>query len=103
KARALEQEAGQLHKLAQAVHLKRVRTELAKALAGPEDKIDLTHAALLVARLDNDELDVEAYRREVDRMARKLTAALPAKADDKAKLTALNKFLFEERGYHGSR
>src|SRR5207237_6577712 len=56
-----------------------------------------------VAQLDNDELDVEAYRREVDRMARKLTAALPAKADDKAKLAALNKFLFEERGYHGSR
>src|SRR5439155_20180561 len=47
--------------------------------------------------------DVEAYRREVDRMARKLTAALPAKADDKAKLAVLNKFLFEERGYHGSR
>src|SRR5437879_5597774 len=36
-------------------------------------------------------------------MAKKLAAALPAKADDAAKLAALNKFLFAERGYHGSR
>src|SRR5437879_2620958 len=36
-------------------------------------------------------------------MAKKLAAALPAKADDAAKLAALNKFLFAERGFHGSR
>ena len=43
--------------------------ELVKSIEGKEDDIDLFHAALLIARLDNDELDVEAYRQEVERMA----------------------------------
>src|SRR5204862_766334 len=55
------------------------------------------------ALLDNDEVDVEAYRKEVDRMGRDLTATLPKDADDKAKLAALNKYLFTQRGFHGSR
>jgi regulator of sirC expression with transglutaminase-like and TPR domain len=103
KARSLEREAARLRKQATEAHQKGVRVELAKALSGSEDKIDLTQAALLVAQLDNDELDVDAYRGEVERMAKKLAAALPAKADDTAKLAALNKFLFADRGYHGSR
>src|SRR5262249_24761833 len=68
-----------------------------------DGKVDLLHAALLIARLDNDELDIDVYRREVDRMARKLTERLAKDADDKTKLAALNKYLFEERGFHGSR
>jgi serine protease Do len=103
RARQLEQQADQLRKLAAAVHGKRVTTELLKTLDSKEADIDLVHAALLIARLDNDELDVEAYRAEVERMARKLTAELPKDADDKAKLEGLQKFLFRERGYHGSR
>jgi regulator of sirC expression with transglutaminase-like and TPR domain len=46
---------------------------------------------------------VAAYRTEVDRLGKRLTAELPKDADDKAKLAALNKFLFTDRGYHGSR
>src|SRR5205814_3379958 len=68
-----------------------------------EERLDLLHAALLVALLDNDEVDVEAYRREVDRMGRDILAGLPKDADEAAKLKALNKFLFEQRGFHGSR
>src|SRR5262249_22245226 len=103
KARALESEATRLRKQASTEHQKRVIAELGKVLSAADEKIDLMHAALLVALLENDELDVEAYRAEVERMARKLAAALPAKADDAAKVAALNKFLFAERGYHGSR
>jgi regulator of sirC expression with transglutaminase-like and TPR domain len=103
RARILEQQAAQIRQLAAAVHLKRVRTELTRILAADEAKIDLAHAALVVAWLDNDELDVTGYRDEIDRMARKLAAALPKMADDKAKLAALNKFFFEDRGFHGSR
>ncbi len=103
RAKLLEQQAAQLRQLALAVHHKRVQTELDRLLQGKEDEIDLLHAALLIAKLDNDELDVEAYRKEVERLVRDLRASLPADADDKAKLTALNKFLFAERGFHGSR
>ena len=38
----------------------------------PDDKLDLVHGALLLAKLDNEELDVEAYRKEMDRLARVL-------------------------------
>jgi serine protease Do len=72
-------------------------------LRGKEEDIDLLHAALLIARLDNEEVEVETYRREVERMAERIAARLPKDADDKARLAALDKYLFEERGFHGSR
>jgi serine protease Do len=103
RARQLEQQAGQLRRLALAVHEKRVLDDLAVATRGKEEDIDLLRAALLVARLDNDEVDVDAYRREVDRMGRDLAAALPKGADDAAKLEALNRYFFRQRGFHGSR
>jgi regulator of sirC expression with transglutaminase-like and TPR domain len=103
RARLLEQQAAQLRQLATAVHQKRVQTELAKVLSGKEDDIDLLRASLLVARLDNDELDVDAYVKDVDRLAREVAAGFPKGADEKAKLVALNKALFAERGFHGSR
>jgi regulator of sirC expression with transglutaminase-like and TPR domain len=103
RARLLEQQAHQLRQLALAVHARQVQAELLKVLQGKEDDIDLLHAALLLARLDNDEVDVEAYRREAARMGKELAASLPKDADDKAKLAALNRYLFAERGFHGSR
>jgi serine protease Do len=103
RARELERQAAELKKLAQAVHQRRVLDELATVLKAKEADLDLVHAALLIARLDNDEVDVAAYRGEVERMAKKVAAALPKDAGEKAKLAALNKYLFTERGFHGSR
>jgi regulator of sirC expression with transglutaminase-like and TPR domain len=103
RAKRLEEQAAQLRELADAVHVKRVQAELTQVLQGKEDDIDLIHAALLLAKLDNDELDLAPYRKEVERMAREVAAGLPEGADDKARLAALNKYLFEERGFHGSR
>jgi regulator of sirC expression with transglutaminase-like and TPR domain len=103
RAKLLEQQAGQLRQLAQAVHQKRVLAELGKVLQAKEADIDLFHAALLLASLDNDELDIEPYRREIERMTRDILAPLPKDANEKAKLEALNKYLFTERGFHGSR
>jgi regulator of sirC expression with transglutaminase-like and TPR domain len=103
RARLLEQQAAQLRKFAAAVHARKVQAELVKELGAAEDKIDLFRAALLIALLDNPELDVVAYQRQVDRLGRELAARLPKGADDSAKLSALRKFLFQERGYHASR
>jgi serine protease Do len=103
KARQLDEQASALRQLAEAVHRQSVLGELARVTAGNDDAIDLVHAALLLAKLDNDEVDVDAYRDEVERMARKVAAALPKDAGEDAKLAALDKFLFEERGFHGSR
>jgi serine protease Do len=103
KARDLEQQAARLREIAVHVHQWRIYDELAKELAKPEEKIDLVYAALLLAKLDNEEVDVDAYRAEFERMGKKLAASLPKKADDKAKLSSLNTFFFEQRGFHGSR
>ncbi|MGC3966897.1 MAG: transglutaminase family protein [Pirellulales bacterium] len=103
RAKALEREAEQLREVAASLHRRSVVDALAKEFAGDEAKVDLLRSALLIARLDNDELDVEAYRDEVGRMADEIRRKLPAKADDQAKLAALNAYLYEDNGYHGSR
>jgi regulator of sirC expression with transglutaminase-like and TPR domain len=103
KARDLERQAARLRQLAADVHSRRILDELAILLAKPNKDADLIHAGLLLAKLDNEEVDVDAYRAEFERMAKKLVAALPKKADDNARLATLNKFFFEQRGFHGSR
>src|SRR4030095_14297772 len=103
RARQLERQAEQLRKLAQAVHHERTLPDLDKAIQGADDTIDLLHAALLIAKIDNEELDVEAYRREVDRLARSVASTYPKDAAADQRLAALNRFLFQDRVYHGSR
>jgi regulator of sirC expression with transglutaminase-like and TPR domain len=103
RARLLEQQAAQLRQLALAVHQQTVLADLVRILKGKEEDIDLLHGALLIARLDNDEVDIAAYRGEVERMARKIASSLPRGATEKMKRAALNRFLFTEKGFHGSR
>ena len=102
RAEKLERQSAQLRKLASAVHERQTLTELARVIeVGPG--FDLFHAALLIARLDNDELDVEAYRTEFARLASELKSRLPAEADEPTRLKALNEHLFATSGFHGSR
>ena len=68
-----------------------------------EKEIDLLRAALLVARIDNDDLDVDAYVREVDRMAAGIRPSLKPNDDAEAKLKVLDEYLFKKLGFHGSR
>jgi serine protease Do len=103
RARRLEEQAAELRRLALAVHERNVLAELVRVLHVKEENIDLLHAGLLIARLDNEDVDVEAYRHEMERMTDKIMARLPKNADDKVRLAALNKYLFQERGFHGSR
>jgi serine protease Do len=103
RARKLEEEAAQLRLLAKQVHHQRVLGELAKLLKEPDDKIDLIQGALLIARLDHEDLDVSSYHMQVERMAQEIAAKLPRDAAPRAKLAALTKDLFSERGFHGCR
>jgi regulator of sirC expression with transglutaminase-like and TPR domain len=103
QAARLEKQAAQLRKLAQQVHHQQVLADLGQLMKQPEDKLDLVRGALLLARLDNEDVDVDAYRGDVDRLARAIAAELPKKADAKARLDGLIKALFQERGFHGSR
>lgn len=103
RAAQLEKQAIQLRKLAQLVHQGKVLDELKTLAARDDAKVDLLRGALLIAKLDNEDLDVEPYMREIDRLAREIATSVPKDGDDTKKLDALNKALFKERGYHGSR
>ncbi len=103
RADKLEKEVSQLRTLARTIHRRDIEAALLRELDQPEAKIDLFHAALLLAKLDNEELDLAAYRRQLDDMARDITCQFAGMPDDEAKLRALRKFLFEENGFHGSR
>jgi regulator of sirC expression with transglutaminase-like and TPR domain len=103
RARRLEQNAAALRRMASRLHRQRVASELSRALDQPEPEIDLFRAALLIARHDNPEVDVEAYAHQINELGRELGQSLPAQADDETKLKALREFLFTQHGFHGSR
>ena len=94
KADQLEREASHLRSLAATQHREKVASELAKILEQPESKIDLFHAALLLAKYDHPEVDVPFYRRQMENMAGELA--------DRS-LDGLIKYLFTDNGFHGSR
>ncbi|MFO0818717.1 MAG: tetratricopeptide repeat protein [Pirellulales bacterium] len=107
RATAMEKRAAELRRIADEVHVGEVVQQLRKMVedegANRGAEMDLLHAALLVARLDDEELDVESYLKLVDRMAEEVKKSLPLDADERAKLDALNKYLFVDNGFHGSR
>jgi regulator of sirC expression with transglutaminase-like and TPR domain len=103
KAAELESRAAELKRLAADVRTATVVAEFEK-LAGPNvDKIDLLRAALTIARLDEEDLEVEAYVKFVERMASEIRKKLPADPTESQKLAALNDYLFKDNGFHGSR
>jgi S1-C subfamily serine protease/regulator of sirC expression with transglutaminase-like and TPR domain len=101
RAQRLEQQAKRLRALADAVHRKQIESDLLKLLE--TDQPDLAHGALLIARLDNDELDPATYLRQIEAMAAELKSRLPKDATDHDRIEALRKYLFTENGFHGSR
>jgi serine protease Do len=99
-----EREAKQLRRAADSLRSRRTQRDLSALFDHKAEKeIDLLRAALIVARMDNDDLDVEAYLREIDGFARAIRESLPLKADDLTKLAALDEFLFKTMGFHGCR
>jgi regulator of sirC expression with transglutaminase-like and TPR domain len=103
RARELERQARDLRQAASALHERRTLQELERVFAQGDAQADLFRACLLVARLDNEEVDLDAYLRELDRMSRDITKDLPADATEAQKLLALNRYLFAECGFHGTR
>lgn len=103
EARRLEKQAGQLRRLSGWVHTKKVEAELVRELGRDEAQIDLLYCALLLAKNDDPDLDVDAYRQLVETMAEELSERIAEGQSDLDKLQALNSYLFEENGFHGSR
>ncbi len=67
KAKELEAQAQKLRELALAVHRNKVLHELKELTHQKDENIDLLRAALLLSKLDNEELNIEVYLKQVDR------------------------------------
>ncbi|MCA9117689.1 MAG: tetratricopeptide repeat protein [Planctomycetaceae bacterium] len=105
RARLLEKQARRLRELADQVHEQAARAQLVEVMqAESEGKpVDLLRAALLIARIDNPEVDVEASLARAERIVSEARESLPEDASPAKRLAALDKLLFEELGFHGSR
>jgi serine protease Do len=103
EAKELRKRAEELDRIATSVRRQGAIAQLAELIKPDSNDLDLLRACLIVARLDGEEIDVEEYVDTVDHMAREIEAKFDPSADDAARLAALNKYLFEENGFHGSR
>jgi len=75
------------------------------ALAGPdidEDDLDLTRAALMIARTEHPHLDVELYAARMDELAGRVEALI-SDLHPQRTIAALNRVLFEDLGMRGNR
>ena len=67
-----------------------------------DEKIDLIRAALVIARTEYPNLDIEEYACRIERMARRVAEAA-ADLDQQRTLTALNRVIFEQANLRGNR
>jgi regulator of sirC expression with transglutaminase-like and TPR domain len=101
QAKSLELRAAQVRRLASDIHTVKTLSDLEKVVKS--DSVNLLRGALLIARLDNPELDIDGYVQEVDRHAKRVKGGVAADATEDDLFSALNRYLFEEQGFHGSR
>ncbi|QEG39079.1 transglutaminase family protein [Roseimaritima ulvae] len=99
-----ERQAERLRRLAADVQVAPTLERLADLLADPSaaDR-QLLRGSLLIAKLDNPDIDVDAYVGRVDAMAAEILADVPEDADVVERRKALHRYLFEENGFHGGR
>lgn len=105
EAERLQQKSRRLKLLSEDLHRAAVRRELVAALrpADSSAEPDLLSCALLVARIDNADVDPAGYVQRVQRMADEIRGRLPADSTELVRLAALDRWLFEELGFRGSR
>lgn len=75
---------------------------LAAAVSGRDERIDLAEAALLIARHEYPDLDVEGYLRMIDDMGRAARRMLAGVSEVGNRVTTFNRFMFDELGFRGS-
>lgn len=103
RADFLRRQAKRLEELAGVVHREEVQSQMIELLKQPEDKLDLLHLALLIAKLDNAELNVPHYLSEINSMTRDIKSSVKKDATEADRIKALDAYLFKQLGFHGSR
>ncbi|MFO0912789.1 MAG: transglutaminase family protein [Pirellulales bacterium] len=103
RAETFRAQARRFDRLAEDMHVAAVCRELSQ-LAGQGDRpIDVVRGALLISRLDNPDVEVDEYLDEFERLADQLREQVDLSSGESERLASLNRILFEELGFHGSR
>ncbi|MBI3694985.1 MAG: tetratricopeptide repeat protein [Acidobacteria bacterium] len=76
--------------------------ELGPLLAQTEEKIDLGRGALMLARTEYPDLNLDAEVARLDRLAAEAAPAVEAQMDTVWRVSALRSFLAGECGFHGN-
>ncbi len=97
-----EQLARRLRLRSEEIRIAQVLKELSQVLEH-EDAEDLTQASLLIAKLDEPDVDVQPYLDKLRGMAEEVQGKLHGESDEIKQLKALDHYLFRENGYHGGR
>lgn len=99
----LEKEAFRTRHLAGLVHQRIIEKKLAGLLKDKQEDFDLVHAALLVSRVDNLELETGPYLDLLERFSEELKDRLDGVSEPKKKLQELISFFTDDLGFRGSR
>ncbi len=76
--------------------------QLARLVRSHSQTFDIAECALLVAQNEYPGLDIAAYINQLDQIAERLRARLPADAGKPHIISMLNHYLFRELGYTGN-
>jgi regulator of sirC expression with transglutaminase-like and TPR domain len=99
----LEEEAAKLRELERELHRRSMTKEILAELEKPEPEINLLRCTLLLSRHDNPEIDVAAYLNAFKGLVADLKDDPEIKKGTPSAIARLNRYLFEENGFHGSR
>ncbi len=76
--------------------------QLSQLLGKPQSEVDLGRAALVLAQLEYPDLDPEPYLKKLAVFARSIRSCLPHHASPLSAISAINRCLFDEQGFHGN-
>ncbi|WP_395718200.1 trypsin-like peptidase domain-containing protein [Prosthecobacter sp.] len=99
----LEEEAAKLRELERELHRRAMTKEILAELKKPEPEINLLRCTLLLSRHDNPEIDINSYLNAFKAMIADLKDDPEIKKGTIPAVKRLNRYLFEENGFHGSR
>ena len=100
KVAQFEKQAEELRQLASDVTNAPIARELAELARKKPDNM-LLRGSLLIAKLDDTDIDVDAYLARVDEMGTEISKKFKTTANANTKRDALHTYLFQENGFHG--
>jgi regulator of sirC expression with transglutaminase-like and TPR domain len=81
---------------------KQNKSEFEQFLRQPDNQINLAEGALMIARMEYPELNIESYMQEIHQLADEIRDTLSENPNAGETLTQLNNILFNKKGFEGN-